>query len=80
MSNAVALPFCWPKIVFVPLLARCDLLCALGASAGRQRGVVGDVVSVHVSLPVICKSAAVQSRRPCRLHVVWGARAKMVSV
>ena len=75
-----ALPFCRPKIVFVSLLARCDLLGVLGASAGRRRRVVGDVVSVHASLPVPCQSAAVQSRRPCRLHVVGGAWAEMVCV
>jgi len=42
MSNA--LQFCRPTIVFVSLLARCNLLGALGASAGRRRRVVGDVV------------------------------------
>ena len=48
MSNA--LPCCRPKIVFVSLFARCDLLGVLGASAGRRRRVVGDVVSMHASL------------------------------
>jgi len=62
MSNA--LPLCRPNIGFVWLLARCNLLGALGASAGRRRRVVGDVVIVHASLPVPCQSAAVQSRRP----------------
>jgi len=42
MSNA--LQFCRPTIVFVSLLARCNLLGALGASAGRRHRVVGDVV------------------------------------
>ena len=78
MSNA--LPLCRPKIVFVSLLACCDLLGALGASAGRRRRVVGDLVSVHVSLPVPCQSAVVPRRRPCRLHVVGSAWADMVCV
>mmetsp|Transcript_45810 Transcript_45810/g.67161 ORF Transcript_45810/g.67161 Transcript_45810/m.67161 type:complete len:207 (-) Transcript_45810:125-745(-) len=61
MSNA--LPSCRPKIAFVSLVALCDLLGALGASAGRRRRVVGDVVSVHSSPAVPCQ-AAVQSMRP----------------
>jgi len=63
MSNA--LPCCLPKIAVVSLVASCDLLGALGASAGCWRRVVSDVVSVHLSLPVPCQSAAVQRRRPC---------------
>ena len=73
------LAICRPKTVFVSLLARCDLLGALGASAGRRRCVVGDVVSI-TSLPVPCQSAAVQSRRPCRLHVVGNAWADIFCV
>jgi len=72
-----AWPFCRPKIVFVLLLARCDLLGALGARADRQRRIVGDVISVHASLAVPCQSAAVQSRLPWQLHVVGGAWAEM---
>ena len=56
------LPFCLLKISNVSL--RCDLLGALGVSAGCRHRVVGDVVSVHLSLPVPCQSAVVQSRRP----------------
>jgi len=56
------LPFCLPKIANVSL--QCDLLGALGVSAGRRRRVVGDVVSVLLSLPVPCQGAVVQSRRP----------------
>jgi len=78
MSNAQ--PLCRPKIVFVSLLARYDKLGALGASAGRRRRVVGDLVSVHMLLPVPCQSAVVLRRRPCRLHVVGSAWADMVCV
>jgi len=42
--------FCRPKIVFVSLLARCNLLGALGASAGRRRCVFGDVVTTCAHL------------------------------
>jgi hypothetical protein len=65
MESCRTLPLCRPNIGMVSLLACCDLLVALGASAGRRRRVIGDVVIVHASLPVPCQSAAVQSRLPC---------------
>jgi len=64
VSMSKTLPFCQLKIANVSIVALRDLLCELGVSAGCRHRVVSDVVSVHLSLPVPCQSATVQSRRP----------------
>jgi len=67
--------FCRPKIVFVSLLARCNLLGALGASAGRRRCVFGDVVTTCAHLHTFPRqSDAVQSAADCMLWAVHGPR------
>jgi len=65
----------WYISTNVSLVAQCDQLGALGVSAGRRCRVVGDIVSVQLSLPVPYQSAAVHSRRPrgvwTQMTCVW---------